>query len=95
MGRKLTRCGIDCTTCPHFGEQCRGCDDEAGRVYWVNYVGAEVCPVFQCAGERKLADCGGCAELPCKIWIEMKDPEWTDEQHQESIRIRVAALKNR
>lgn len=95
MSLELTVCGCNCTECPQLGTQCNGCNAICGKVYWAAYIGTDICPIYKCVGEKKLGDCGECAELPCKIWIDMKDPEWTDEQHQESIRVRVKALRDK
>jgi len=55
----------------------------------------KTCPLYDCSvNQRKFKDCGGCAELPCKLFLEMKDPNSTDEQHKEGLVKRVATLKN-
>jgi hypothetical protein len=43
---------------------------------------------------RKYRNCGGCSELPCKMYREMKDPNTTDEEHQRSILRRIMALRS-
>lgn len=90
----LNVCGADCTGCPSLNKECQGeCGAIKGKVYWAKYLGAEVCPVYACVDSKKYSNCGECSQLPCEIWQKMKDPSWTDEQHQKSIRDRVALLK--
>lgn len=89
----LQVCGVNCEGCPSYPEECQGCQALKGKVFWVGYIGKDVCPVYQCCQDKSLAHCGGCAELPCKMWYELKDPNWTDEEHIASINERVRSLK--
>ena len=90
---KLSVCGVDCEGCKHLGVECSGgCAAVQGRVYWLDYIGAKVCPIYACAAGKKYGDCGECADLPCKIWHTLKDPAMTEEAFQQSIRDRVEAL---
>jgi hypothetical protein len=55
----------------------------------------KVCPLYDCAVlKRNYSDCGDCDEVPCKMFREMKDPNSTDEEHQQGLIDRVARLKN-
>ena len=85
-------CGAICEGCGHFAE-CGGCDQKQGRVFWTQYIQAEVCPIYQCVKEQGLEDCGQCSKLPCEIWMELKDPALSEEAHQRSIRERADRLK--
>lgn len=85
-------CGASCDGCAHFAE-CGGCEARRGRVCWTKLIHAEVCPVYQCVGDHGYKTCGDCAKLPCETWINLKDPNISEEDHQRSIRDRVAKLK--
>jgi len=89
----LQVCGANCEECTSFKKECQGCDVIQGKVFWAEYVGKEVCPMYQCCKDKALDHCGGCAELPCKMWYEIKDPNWSDEEHINSINERVRLLK--
>jgi len=39
--------------------------------------------------------CGQCSELPCNKFIDLKDPEISDEQHYKSIDERASRLKDK
>jgi len=55
---------------------------------------SQVCPLYDCSVNKKgLKDCGGCSELPCQMFREMKDPDSSEEEHLKSITTRVAALR--
>lgn len=90
----LCVCGASCEGCNHRGE-CSGCEAQQGRVFWTRYIGVEVCPVYQCVKDKDYKDCGDCAKLPCDIWLTLKDPAQSEEDHQKSIVDRVAKLKQR
>ena len=89
-------CGALCEKCPFFKETCAGCIECAGKVFWaVEHFGGS-CPLYACAvTERGYKSCGECAELPCRLFFEMKDPSMTDEEHKKSIDERVNILKNK
>jgi len=92
----LSVCGIYCNSCPYLNNECAGgCDVLKGRVYWVQHIGAEICPIYKCVKENNHADCGDCEKLPCEIWFTLKDPDLTEEEHQQSIHERVVILMNK
>ena len=92
----LSTCGLVCDECPSFGNECNGCRAIKGQTFWaLEMMPNKTCPLYHCAvNERGLTDCGACAELPCKTFLEMKDPSSTDEEHRQAIIDRVAQLKN-
>jgi len=90
----LCVCGADCAECPQYGKDCPGCEEISGKVYWAGYIGKEVCPYYTCVKDRGIKNCGACKDIPCELWHSLKDPSWTDEQHEKSIRDRVEKFKN-
>lgn len=88
----MNRCGCSCEECASWPDECPGCDATRGRVYWTRYIGAVVCPVYACCGEKAHNDCGECSEIPCETWFELKDPALSDEEHERSIGTRVQNL---
>jgi len=89
----LCVCGACCEGCNH-SEQCvGGCEAQQGRVFWTQYIGVEVCPVYQCVKDNGYNSCGDCAKLPCETWRTLKDPATSDAEHQKSIDDRVTKLK--
>lgn len=92
----LNVCGADCSGCPSLDKECRGgCEGVKGKVFWTQYLGVETCPVYACVESHSYKNCGDCPQLPCQHWLTLKDPSWTEEQHQKSIRDRVALLRKR
>jgi hypothetical protein len=92
----LSACGIICDDCEFFNKTCTGCINVKGSTFWAKeMMPNKVCPLFDCSvNKNKYRNCGDCKELPCKMFSEMKDPNSSEEEHQKSLRIRVAALKN-
>ena len=87
-------CGIDCDTCP-LKDQCSGgCFGIEGKPFYLKDFGVEVCPMYDCAVNQKgYKSCGECADLPCQIFYDWKDPSMTDEEHIQGVNDRVAGLK--
>lgn len=89
-------CGSKCDGCVDFGKQCGGCAAIGGKVYWAHHTGSDTCPIYSCCtGKKELEHCGGCNELPCRIYFDTQDPRLNEEEQKENIRRRIAALKNR
>lgn len=89
-------CGVYCGGCHLLGEQCPGCGDVDGRPFWIAAVGVTVCPLHGCCYEQKqLEHCGLCRELPCELFLRLRDPEMSDEEFEESLRARQSALRRR
>lgn len=86
-------CGAICDGCGYEKECAGGCEAQQGRVFWARYIGAEVCPIYQCAKTNGYVNCGQCSKLPCQIWTDVKDPAQSDLEHQKSITDRVTKLK--
>ena len=92
----LSACGLKCDECEFFNASCTGCIDVKGSTSWAKEMMPDkTCPLYNCSvNVKKLMNCGGCSDLPCQMFQNMKDPNSTDEEHQKSILTRVAALKS-
>ena len=90
----LSPCGINCDECP-LKEQCGGsCVACEGKPFYIKDFGFETCMIYDCAvNQKNLKTCGECAELPCQIWYDWKDPDMTEEAHLQSIKDRSEILK--
>jgi predicted peptidase len=92
----LSSCGLLCNECEFFGKTCQGCHLVKGQTFWaVESMPSKVCPLYDCAvNVKKLKDCGECSELPCSMFLQMKDPSSTEEEHKQGIIDRVNRLRN-
>ncbi len=90
----VTVCGLYCNECHSYQGECNGCREVSGKPYWVQYIGEEVCPIFNCCEDMGIVNCGKCNDIPCKKWYDLKDPNLSEEEHLKSINERVAELKN-
>ena len=91
----LSACGLLCDECEFYNKECNGCFAVNGQTFWAKeMVPDKTCPLFNCSVNVKgYHSCGGCDELPCKMFREMKDPNSSDEEHQLSLVQRVKRLK--
>ena len=76
-------CGAKCVECLSFPKDCKGCRKIKGKVFWLQYTGDEVCPIWKCCKEHKRENCGDCPELPCTRF--MKDPTLSDEENETNL----------
>jgi len=90
----LSSCGIQCNECEFFGQTCSGCPEVKGKPFWVKEMQVESCALYNCcANEKSLSHCGHCSALPCSMFKEYKDPSMSDEEHAQSLKIRIERLR--
>lgn len=91
MGKKarrlalgITACGQECNACPLYQGSCPGCNECRGRVFHVPQ--GKPCPLYACAVNRKhRTGCGGCADIPCPLWEQVRDPSLSEEEFRASV----------
>ena len=89
-------CGIYCGTCELLGKQCRGCGYVEGKPFWTAQMEVKVCPLHDCCrNSRRLEHCGLCADFPCPVFLEMRDPAMSDEESRKALEARQAGLRRR
>jgi hypothetical protein len=87
-------CGVICGECDYYPEECPGCRGVSGAPFWVDFVGIDRCPVYECCVEdKKLDNCGHCEDLPCERFTRYKDPSISDEDAADKLERIVARLK--
>ena len=91
----LSSCGLVCDDCEFFGNACASCLNIKGYVFWAKEsIPGGVCPLYSCAvNQKNFRNCGDCAELPCRMFREMKDPNSTMEEHLKSIEERMKRMR--
>ncbi|MGN0585911.1 MAG: DUF3795 domain-containing protein [Oscillospiraceae bacterium] len=72
---QMSRCGLDCESCPRREEYgCDGCT-EITDGYW-----GSKCEIKQCCENKRLEHCGLCREFPCEVLREFcYDEEFGDD----------------
>ncbi len=93
----ISSCGLICDECPFYNKTCAGCMEVKGQTFWAKEaIPNKTCPLYDCAvNVKRFKDCGGCPELPCRMFVEQKDPNSSEEEHKAGIVKRVAILKSR
>lgn len=90
----MSPCGADCSICDYYPKECADCFEIEGKIFWAEFVGADICPIYDCAvNDRALKHCGTCAELPCRRYLDNKDPAYTEEEHITETNRRAVLLK--
>lgn len=72
---KIPPCGGYCKNCVVYKKACAGCVETNGKPFHLKKAGKDVCPVWQCAKERKVEHCGICDEFPCDKFLNWYDPK--------------------
>jgi len=93
--KTISACGLDCSDCEFYEKTCAGCYAVQGATFWAQEMMPDkVCPLFKCAfHDRGYESCGDCDELPCAMFLNMKDPALSDEEHERMIKVRVERLR--
>jgi len=89
----LSSCGLLCEGCYAFGKDCPGCDRIEGKPSWADEIGIGTCELYQCARDRGITSCGSCAALPCRQFVELRDPSLGMEYHLANVNKRVGTLR--
>lgn len=92
--KTISCCGCVCSDYPCFKECGGGCEANCGKVFWLKYANLDVCPIYDCKKKKGFESCSECDQLPCDLYFNMQDPNMTKEEHEESVRQRVALLKS-
>lgn len=88
----LTACGLECAACPLYQGDCPGCNECGGRVF--HAPPGKPCPIFACAVNRKhRTSCGGCADAPCVLWEQVRDPALSENEFRASVAARLENWK--
>ena len=93
----ISACGLICDECPLYDKTCAGCLEVKGQTFWAkDAIPNKICPLYDCAvNVKRFKDCGVCPELPCRMFVEQKDPHSSEEEHKAGIVKRVTVLKGR
>ncbi len=95
MNKVISCCGMVCSDCKSFPNECKGCPEIKGIAYWLQYVDADHCPIYDCCiNDKRLNHCGECALLPCDKWYQFSDPTMSEEESKLIDSQRIELLKS-
>ena len=81
MKKVISCCGVICSECQYYPDECAGCPAIQGQVFWLEYVGAELCPIYECCvNQKRYAHCGQCEHMTCEKYDLYDDPNITEEE---------------
>lgn len=94
MNVKISCCGVICSDCPYYPDDCAGCEQVMAKPFWLAYTGETICRVYECCIEKKqLAHCGTCASLPCAFYFAHDDPTKTPEENERDLQRQLEQLQ--
>lgn len=77
----ISPCGADCQACQRYPNECSGCAEIKGVVWWAEYTDSPLCGYYECCVQQhELSDCGQCGEFPCEMFDRI-DPQLSDEEN--------------
>lgn len=85
-------CGQECSKCEYHELECLGCSACAGKVFWADFRGIGVCPVYACAQQKGYESCALCKEVPCALWDDIRDPDMSEEKYEQVVQGRKQNL---
>jgi hypothetical protein len=82
--RVFSCCGMVCSECKSYPNECTGCPEMSGRAYWLHFVDTDCCPIYHCCIiEKQYNHCGKCESMPCEKWHQFNDPTMSDEKRKQ------------
>lgn len=94
MKMDMACCGWVCDGCDDYQKNCKGCNSAYGAAPWCKDAGMESCPIYNCCVlEHDFPDCSVCEKLPCELFLNLKDPSVSDEEHRKTLESRLILLK--
>lgn len=73
---KIPPCGSYCDNCLCLKrKECAGCVETNGKPFYIDQTEKDVCPVWECAIERKVEHCGMCSDFPCDMYLDWYCPK--------------------
>lgn len=95
MDKTVSFCGVVCSECEYYPNDCKGCTGVEGRPFWIQYVEQDVCKIYDCCtNKKKIAHCGKCSELPCNYYFDTVDPNLTEKERNEGLKKQIETLKS-
>lgn len=90
--QNISVCGTDCAACYCYGSMCTGCNTCSGKVFHAPE--GTPCAIYDCVvNDKGLKHCGTCSKAPCDIWMNTRDPKYTDEEFDKNVRMRLEKLR--
>ena len=91
----ISCCGAVCSGCEKYPNDCKGCSDVKGKVFWLEFTGGMVCDIYNCCVDQKRFDhCGQCSSLPCQFFLDTIDPNKTKEENEKILESQLYHLKS-
>lgn len=92
---RISACELISNECSFFSKECQSCFTMKGKPFWTYETTATgTCSLYDCSmNQKKFRNCGACDDLPCKMFVNLKDPNITELEYQQSIQNRINNLR--
>lgn len=96
MEKIVSCCGVVCTDCEYYPEECKGCPAIEGKAFWLQFTGEDICPIYACCVQQNmLFHCGLCTNFPCALYTSGEgDPTKTAEENEAILKKQIEQLRN-
>ncbi|MEM1484766.1 DUF3795 domain-containing protein [Oscillospiraceae bacterium PP1C4] len=94
MARIISCCGMVCSGCDYYPQDCKGCPSIEGKAFWLQFTGGDVCEIYNCCvNEKGLKHCGQCSLLPCELYSN-SDPTRSEQENQDILKKQLKQLQS-
>lgn len=95
MEKVISCCGVICSECEYFPEECPGCPEIKGKAFWLQFTGGDICNIYDCCiNKKQYQHCGQCPALPCEFYRSANDPTKSEAENQVILKKQLQQLKN-
>lgn len=93
MGKIISCCGVVCSDCEYYPNDCGGCHKIKGEAFWLTYTGGEICDIYDCCiNKKQFTHCGNCSSLPCEFYLNSNDPTKSKEENESILHNQLTQL---
>lgn len=95
MEKVISCCGVVCSECEYYPDNCTGCPTIKGKAFWLEYTGGTVCDIYDCCvNQKKFSHCGQCASLPCGLYLNANDPTKSEAENEAILKSQLCQLRS-
>lgn len=94
---KITSCcGVICSDCQYYPQDCTGCPSIEGKAFWLEFTGGLICDIYDCCvNQKNFNHCGQCSLLPCDLYLNSNDPTKSKEENEKILKNQLTFLKSK
>lgn len=88
-------CGIVCSKCSYYPDDCPGCTTIKGKAFWLQFTGGDICSIYDCCiNQNRYSHCGKCTHFPCEHFLHASDPTKSKEENDAILKNQIIQLRS-